>query len=374
MSNPTVSSATLVGLAIFALAAYALAERSVEPVHAAAYAKKLHAVGLMERAERVIRDRKLAMGIAIDARNDPDQTGVIGPQFSLTTTDRGVQAAKALAAHPNFAAAVSQMLLEAGVGKDDLVAVGMTGSLPGFNLAVLASCKAIGAEPIVITSVGSSMFGSTDPELTWLDMESLCVAAGLWPFHSVAASIGGGGDIGRGLSPAGRQILLDAIQRNHAILLDNPGLLESVKSRVALYDSVAAARGKSIRAYVNVGGGVASLGGAQNARLIPPGLTRRLARRNYPKRGVINVYGDRRIPVIQLLDAEKLAHTYSIVDPETGATSKPGKGLLFIRYRYKLWVVAAAVASVLFVNALVLRLDLRHQLLGRPHPERRPNL
>lgn len=371
MSATKVPTPTLVGLALMAVVAYAVAERSVEPVHARAYRMKTQAVALMQRAERVIGAAKKERGITSDPRNDPDGTGLLGPQFSLITTDRGVQAAKALAAHPNFAAAVTQMLLEAGVGSGDLVAVGMTGSLPGLNLAVFSACRAIGAEPIVLTSVGSSMFGANDPEMTWLDMEQICVAAGLWPYRTLGASLGGGGDVGRGLSPQGRQLLLDAIRRAGAIHLDAPNVFESVKARVALYDSTAAARGTSIRAYVNVGGGIASLGGAQNARLVPAGLTRRLAARNYPNRGVLNVLAERRIPIIQLLEVERLAAAYSIVDPETGATPKPGKGLLFIRYRYNLWIVAGAALIVLLANVFVLRLDLRHQLLGRPHPERR---
>lgn len=371
MSATKVPTPTLVGLALMAVVAYAVAERSVEPVHARAYRMKTHAVALMQRAERAIGAAKKERGITSDPRNDPDGTGLLGPQFSLITTDRGVQAAKALAAHPNFAAAVTQMLLEAGVGSGDLVAVGMTGSLPGLNLAVFSACRAIGAEPIVLTSVGSSMFGANDPEMTWLDMEQISIAAGLWPYRTLGASLGGGGDVGRGLSPQGRQLLLDAIRRAGAIHLDAPNVFEAVKARVALYDSTAAARGKPIRAYVNVGGGVASLGGAQNARLVPAGLTRRLAARNYPNRGVLNVLAERRIPVIQLLEVERLAAAYSIVDPETGATPKPGKGLLFIRHRYNLWIVALAALLVLLANVFVLRLDLRHQVLGRPHPERR---
>src|SRR2546425_9233591 len=165
----------------------------------------------MERAEHAIAARKRERGIPIDDRNGPEGYGIIGPQFTLITTDRGSQAAKVLAAHPNFAAAVTQMMLEAHVREGDLVAVGVTGSLPGLNLAVLASCRAIGAEPVVITSVGSSMFGATDPDLTWLDMESVLVQRGLWPYRSLAASPGGGGDVGRGLSPAGRQLIDDAI-------------------------------------------------------------------------------------------------------------------------------------------------------------------
>ncbi len=372
MSVTKVPASTLVGLALCAIVVYAVAERSVEPVHANAYRTKLRAVALAQRAGRAIGAAKRERGIVADPGNDPDGSGLIGPQFSLITTDRGVQAAKALAAHPNFAAAVTQMMLEAGVRSGDLVAVGMTGSLPGLNVAVLAACRAIGAEPVIVTSAGSSMFGATDPELTWLDMEQVCVKRGLWDYRSVAASLGGGGDAGRGLSPQGRQLLLDAMRRSGTAYLGTPNLFEAVKSRVALYDSISAARGKPIRLYVNVGGGVASLGGAQNARLVPAGLTKRLTAKNYPNQGVLNVLAERRIPIIQLLEVESLARTYSIVDRETGATPRPGKGLLFIKYRYNLWIVAAAAALVLLLNVFVLRLDIRHQMLGRPHPERRP--
>ena len=369
MSLARASTPALVGLACLSLVAYSVAERSLSPVHAEAYAQKLAAVRLMQRAEAAIAAAKRERGIAVDSRNDPDGSGVIGPQFTLITTDRGAQSAKQLAAHPNFSALVTQMMLQAGVHSGDLVAVGMTGSLPGLNLAVYSACQAIGAEPVAVTSVGASMFGATDPELTWLDMESLLVSKGLWPWRSVAASLGGGGDVGRGLSPAGRQLLSDAIERHHARPLEPPGLMEAVKARVALYDSVAAARGKPIKLYVNVGGGVVSLGGAQNGRLIPAGLTRRLAARSYPNHGVINVLAERRIPVLHLLQIDRLAREYGISDPSSRRV-RPGQGMLFIKYKYNVWIVAAAAALLLLVNLFVLRLDLRHKLLGQPHPER----
>ena len=371
MSYRHASTATLVGLAALSLLLYTLAERSLTPIHAKAYARKLRAVGYMEAAERSIAAMKRERRIPTDERNDPEGYGVIGPQFSLTTTDRGVQAAKVLAAHPNFAAAVTQMMLQAKVRSGDLVAVGMTGSLPGLNLAVLSACRAIGAEPIVITSVGSSMFGATDPELTWLDMERALARRGQLGYRSAGASLGGGGDVGRGLSPAGRQMLFQAIHRSGARLIDAPNVLEAVKERVALYDSVATLRAKPIRLYVNVGGGVASLGGAQNARLIPSGLTLRLAAKNYPNHGVVNVFAERRVPILNLLEVEKLARQWGIVD-DSGEPVRPRKGLLFIELRYNLWVVGIAAVVLLLVHVVVLRLDVRHQLLGQPHPERIP--
>ena len=369
MSQARASTAALAGLALFALVLYAWSERSLTPVHAAAYSKKLQAVWLVQRAERTIAARKRERGVTVDERNDPDGYGVIGPQFTLITTDRGSQAAKVLAAHPNFAAAVTQLMLESKVKSGDLVAVGLTGSFPGLNLAVLAACRVIGAEPVIITSVGSSMFGATDPDLTWLDMESLVAARGLWPYRSIAASLGGGGDVGRGLSPSGRQLLADAAGRSGVRLLESTNLLEAVRERVAIYDSVATARGKPIRLYVNIGGGLASLGGTQNARLIPAGLTFRLAARNYPNRGVINILAERHVPILQLLEVEKLARQFGITDSGL-ETPLPGRGLLFIKYRYNLWIVSASALLLLLANMLILRLDLRQQLLGQPHPEK----
>lgn len=371
MSLTRASTPALAGLAILSLALYGMSEKSVRPVHAEAYRKKLQAVRLMQRAETIIADVKRERGIVVDARNDPDGYGVVGPQFTLITTDRGAQSAKSLAAHPNFAAAVTQMMLQAGVREGDLVAIGMTGSLPGLNLAVLASCRAIGADPVMITSAGASMFGATDPDMTWLDMESVLVAHDLWRFRSSAASLGGGGDAGRGLSPAGRDLLRQAIDRNGVSFLDPPSLLEGVKERVACYDSLAAARHKPIRLYINVGGGLASLGGSQNGHLIPHGLSRRLRSRNYPNRGVINVLGERGIPVIHLLQVERLARDFGISDGGTTVV-KPGTGLLFVRYRYNLVLVVVSAIVLLAANLVVLRHDLRLKILGRPHPERIP--
>ena len=369
MSANKTSTAALVGLAIFACAVYAAAERSVSPVHAEAYQKKMHAVSIMRSAEEILAAEKTKRGIVIDEKNDPERSGLVGPQFTLITTDRGDQEAKQLATHPNFAAAVTQMMLEAGVREGDVVAVGMTGSLPGFDLAVFSACKAIGAEPITVVSVGASMFGATDPEFTWLDMETVLREAKVLPYHSAAASLGGGGDQGRGLSPQGRDLLQQAIQRNGVRLLENATVLDAVHARTALYDSIATSMGRKITCYINVGGGVASLGGAQNARLIPPGLTMRLARRNYPNRGVINVYGEHGVPIIQMLDVKRLARRYGILD-KNGQSPKPGQGFVFVRYRYNLLLVSLLAIILTLVNLFVLRMDLRQKMLGRPHPER----
>ena len=54
MSQTRASTPALVGHACFSLLLYAISERSVTPLHAEAYAKKLRAVSNMERSERAI--------------------------------------------------------------------------------------------------------------------------------------------------------------------------------------------------------------------------------------------------------------------------------------------------------------------------------
>src|SRR5262249_37538755 len=138
MSLRQASTPALVGLAVLGLVLYDMTERSVTPLHAEAYQKKVEALELMQGAEAAILSATKDRNLPIDRKNDPDRTGLIGPQFTLITTDQGSQTAKSLAAHPNFAAVVTQMMLQAGVGEGDLIAIGMTGSLPGLNLAVLS--------------------------------------------------------------------------------------------------------------------------------------------------------------------------------------------------------------------------------------------
>jgi hypothetical protein len=74
--------------------------------------------------------------------------------------------------------------------------------------------------------------------------------------------------------------------------------------------------------------------------------------------------------VLHLLDVERLARRLGIRDAETGDMPRPGTGLLFVQYRYNLWIVALSAAVIFAANVFVLRLDLRRRLMGQPHPER----
>ncbi len=89
---------------------------------------------------------------------------------------------------------------------------------------------------------------------------------------------------------------IDFINENH---LEN-----SIAKRLEIYEKEA--KGKPIKAFINVGGGIASLGNTINGKLDPSRIDRILPMRNFPVRGVMIQMGQEEIPIIHLLNINKL--------------------------------------------------------------------
>jgi hypothetical protein len=86
----------------------------------------------------------------------------------------------------------------------------------------------------------------------------------------MAASMWGGNDNGRGLSPGGREFPGEAIRRNQVELIEESSLEDNIRQRIEIFDR---ARGeREIKAFVNIGEGLASIGSSQNP--MPPESSR----------------------------------------------------------------------------------------------------
>ena len=351
--------ATLMVLTALAILALALAERSTMLVRQPYYEEKIRAAKTMLLAMNAIKTAGQAKGLTIDSVNDPNATGMIGSEFTLVTTDRGDLTAKLLTTHPDFAASAVEMLIKARLKKGDPVAVGMTGSFPALNIAVLSALESLELKPFVIVSVGSSSWGANDPRMTWLDMDRILREKGILRTRTLAASIGGGKDIGRGLSPEGRKLILEAIKRNRVKLISKPLLEENIQARMAIYDE--AARGKKIKAYINIGGGVASLGSSINGDLIPSGLNRNLAFRNFPTKGVIHLMADRGMPVIHLLNVSEIAKRYGL-SMEAALPKELGQGPIYFKERYDRVRLALIFLMLAGATVAAVRVNLFHYL------------
>lgn len=355
------SNRVLTVLSVLSLLAFIAVENSKVEVKEDWYDQKLEAAQLSQKAADYLKDFRLENGVFIDVINDPNQTALVGQEYTLVTTDRGYIEAKLSTTNPNFAAIIIQLLKDAGLKKGDNVAAAFTGSFPGLNIAVIAALQTLDLNPIVITSVGASNFGANDPYFTWLDMEDKLYNSGIFEQKSVAASIGGGNDVGRGLSPQGRELIIDAINRNNIDFIDEKHIDNSIAKRLEIYDKEA--KGSPIKAFINVGGGIASLGNTINGKLIPPGLTEFLPMRNFPVRGVMIQMGQEEIPIIHLLNINKLLDEYGLPQsPEP--LPEPGEGGIFVQKKYNVVITAIATLFLVVVILLVYFSERKHHQLG----------
>ena len=266
-------TSTLVSLSLLSILCFLIAIKNKTIDVSPSYDSKVKAASLMKSAMDELKDHRMEQSVFIDIENDPNETGLVGGPYSLITTDEGDLDAKLTTLDPNFAAVVIDLMYQLGLKKNDTVAVLMTGSMPGANIAVLTACKALGLNPVTISSIGASQWGANQIDFTWLDMERILFEKELILSTSIAASIGGRNDMGRLLSVKGRNIILDNIKKHNIPLIKKDRLSDNIEERMNYLNKYSSI--DSYDAIINVGGGVASLGTSFNLKLLSPGVVSR---------------------------------------------------------------------------------------------------
>jgi poly-gamma-glutamate system protein len=275
--------------------------------------EKVAAARLMQQSINIVKAEKIRAGIEIDPLVDIHRTGMIGPRYNDLTTTVGSLASKRTSTNPAFAAAVVEMLDQVGAQRGDPVAVSFSSSFPALNIAVLSALRALGLEPVIVSSVGASMYGASDPGMTWLDMESLLTENRVFSHRSAAASLGGIVDTQGGIDGTGIGLGLEAIQRNHVPLLQEggaPAQRHDIRNRLDLYDR--ALHGVKPVAFINVGASQTALGSSPEVYRLAPGLLKNIPVTDDPDRGIIFHMSERGIPVIHLLKIRSLARQFNI--------------------------------------------------------------
>ncbi len=303
----------LSGLALCAFLVFALSgpRRRSAPGEEALAAERL-----MARAEAAVRECRLARGIPIDPKTDPNDTGMIGLPTSSITTSLGSLEAKRTTTNPAFAGLLVRLIHDAGARRGDVVAVGASSSFPALVIATLAACRVLGVEPLMISSLGSSEWGANIPEFNWWDIEDCLDASGVLAVHPIAYSIGGIEDRGTDMSPAGRDLITRQASERGIKLLEEPGLEPSVAARMRLYDERAG--GRPLRAFINIGGSWVNLGLDSKVLEVAPGLNMKGGPheiRGFPppsQQGMIFAMARRGVPVIHLLYIKGLCREYGL--------------------------------------------------------------
>ena len=341
---------TLVVLALISIIAYSIAFFSRMEFVSNTYDIKINAAMKMQESMKMLKNIRMEKGVFIDIENDPNETGLVGSQFSLITTDEADLDAKLTTLDPNFAAAMVELLTRANLTSGDTIALMLTGSMPGANMAMLIACKAMDIYPFIISSIGASQWGANDPEMTWLDMERILFEQGYISSRSIAASIGGRNDRGRLLSPKGRELIRYNIENNKLPLISGTGLEDNVNKRMEYFGA------HNYKAVVNIGGGVASLGTSFNLRLIKPGIVYRKDIEKISRgdgiEGAVVKFSKQNIPLIHILNIQKLTD-------ELGMKYAPipipeiGEGSLYAieKYDLKITVLSLIIVSLSVVIA-----------------------
>jgi poly-gamma-glutamate system protein len=268
--------------------------------------------------------------------HDPADTGMLGPSMSLVTTLPGHLDAKLTSINPNFAAVVARLLLDAGAKPGQKVAIGVTGSFPALNIAVYCAAESLELEPIIVSSAAASQFGANEPDLMWPDMEKLLFDEGIFRTRSKQISLGGFLDRAGDMSDDTRNLLVQSVKRSGIDLMDSQNDQDAISRRMNLYGSAANGELDSYVAYINVGGGEASVGGTIGNDAIGEGLIwpRKLrsirARVNDPAKVdcCATRFLEQGVPVINMVNVVRMAKQFGM--PVASQTINPvGQGSMY---------------------------------------------
>ncbi len=329
------------------------------------YSMMLAAAHLASQAMTAIKEERLRKGDPINPEVDPARSGLIGTFLSPVTSSSGDLEAKQTSINPNFAAVIVHLLEEADVRRGDRVAVSVTGSFPALNIALYAAIKTLGLNPTIISSVSSSQWGANAPDFLWIDMEHYLFDLGLFPFRSVAASIGGRYDKGKEMSETGRQIILQAIEKNGLVRITDRTLHENVNQRMRLYFK----EGRP-RVYINIGGGVAAVGAERRRRgFLKSGLQFSEDHLQRRENSVASRFLQEGTPVIHLEYLKELASQYGL--PEAPKRlPEVGEGGVYSRTRYNKWLAGVILGGIFCGLYFFSRTDLGFRLLRLSHPQK----
>jgi poly-gamma-glutamate system protein len=314
----------------------------------------IRASKIMSQAMDILRECRKEKGLFFDKRNDPNQTGLIGQEFSPITTSIGSLEAKRTTTNPDFAALIVLLLKEAGVKEGDTIALGASGSFPALIVSVLSAARVMDLRTLMICSLGASQWGANNPDFHWLYMQSCLFKAGIFDAQPIALSIGGEKDIGEGMASEGLFLLKKEIEDSGITFIYEPDLKRNVELKMRLYKERA---GESkIKAFINIGGSWSNMGEDPDILRLKPGIAKINHIPPVEKRGIIYEMAARRIPVIHLLYMKGVAERYGLRwDPVP--LPGPGESKIYqlAREREPSFILLAALYFILIIVILIFR-------------------
>jgi len=322
------------------------------------YDEQIQAAQLMKSSLGAIKEERLKRAIPLDVGLDPNQTGIIGKEYTQLTTTLGNLEAKRTSTNPAFAALLVKYFKEANLKKGDVIAIGASGSFPALILAALSAARVLELEPLLIYSVGSSEYGANIPEFTFTQMLDSLNEKNIIPYKLLAISMGGDLDQAEGMFyPDSQDTIKKIVQDSGTLVIDADSIEENILQRMQLYKK--SAKEQPIKAFVNIGGATPNYGNTPASITYPNGLVINGPKiPNHPERGLIFEYQNLGIPIIHLLNIRDLAVKNRLpIDP----TPLPeiGEGGVYRRIAYNKYIIILVIA--IEFSYLFWALKIRHK-------------
>jgi len=331
-------SRVMVGLMILVMTMVYWATNSYERKPTYAFDIKKKTVELMEVSIETLRSEVIKRKINSGEDSISFGSFLLGPEKSVIQTTSGSLISKQSVLNPDFGAMIVEMFIELEIEKGDQVAVSYTGSYPGANLAVLSALEAMDVSAVIISSCGSSEYGATHPEFTWIDMERHLIENKVFSNTSSMASIGGGFDLGTQLGTRGKKVCESSIYNNKIDLLNIDNASENIKKRMNHFTSVKG----DLSLFINVGGGVYSIGDSILRSSTPAGI---IYPGDFPSNSdetVIGTFLDMGIPVLNINHINILSEWYELPYPPKQNYHYGAGSLFYSQKQYNPMVILVA--------------------------------
>jgi poly-gamma-glutamate system protein len=280
-------------------------------------------------------------GAAGAPESDPWQCGLIGLEWSAITTTLGDLAAKRTACNPAWAVQFSRWFRELGLQAGDRIAIFSSGSFPGLLLNAIAASEAMQLEPLLVVSLGASTWGANHPDIPWPVMAAELRSAGFIHHRADFYTLGGGAELGHGLSPEGQALLRAAAAESGVELLTAGDLQQMIALKMDLLEKFKPGL------LINIGGSQANMGDAEEVLRLTPGPVP-ADEAETAGNGVVGLAMRDNIRVIHMLNIHGIADRYGIPydapprksTPRSGSLIWPAAGLVLffiVLFTHRRW-------------------------------------
>lgn len=243
-----------------------------------------------------------ARGVSLNESEDIYRSGFIGVEWSPLTTTLGSLEAKRSSTDPLWGVQILRWFDELKLQKGDRIVVLSSSSFPGMLFAVLAASELRGLKVDLVVSLGASTWGANRPEAPWPVLAFLLQKGGFLVTRPVFYTLGGGGEIGGGLSQEALELLKNAAAPVE--LFQPKSLLEVIKRKQVLIE--APSNGAKAKLVVDIGGSAGNMGTDAKTDALMSGLIQPNPFLPYGN-GAVGFALQKGYPVLKLLDLKELA-------------------------------------------------------------------